>query len=369
MKKRALLWGSLILAAVIAAASVLAFLLRPQRQLSRDEVKAIPAVRTVMVYAALAENPAAERVLLIGSESAAYREYFERAGCECSDRAKGAFDIVFAAGKGVDLNSKAVRQTLHAGGVLALCINARSLPAPELWECLNSIPAEDFHFWMPGEFDWLAVAGDAARKVRLSEMMDLFVRENSFADLAAARCDSLPTLFAAYTGTKADVMPAFNGSVGDVRADNFTTRQTPSLAWIDSSLVDSDIARDALSQMRSAQIVRRMVLAGNMYAARGDEVKAAETWARAAESNPDDTLIVERLERLSVNGQVFLQLGKPAMAARCYETMAQIRPDDPMPVHNYAVCLQKLGKKDFALRAFARARELEKKQHEKESAK
>jgi tetratricopeptide (TPR) repeat protein len=223
---------------------------------------------------------------------------------------------------------------------------------------------------MPGEFDWLAVGRRGNGTVSLAAMMELFAREEAFADLSGAGCDSLPTLFAAYVGSEAEVMPAFNGAVGAVRADNFVTRRTPPIAWISADGVDPDIAAPALSAVRAAQIVRRMVLAGNLYAARGDEKKAVETWARAAARTPGDSLIVERLCRLDVNGRVFLQLGKAAMAARCYETMAQIRPDDPVPVRRYGECLQKLGKNDIARRAFARARAIETKNRKgKERAK
>ena len=82
-------------------------------------------------------------------------------------------------------------------------------------------------------------------------------------------------------------------------------------------------------------------------------------WARAAIRNPGDTMLVERLERLLVNAQAFDRLGKPAMAARCYETMAQIRPNDPAPVRGYGECLRKLGQEETAKLAFERADMLE----------
>ena len=72
------------------------------------------------------------------------------------------------------------------------------------------------------------------------------------------------------------------------------------------------------------------------------------------------TILVERMARLSVNAQAFLKLGKAAMAARCYDTMAQVLPSDPAPVYNYGLCMQQLGETELAELAFERARELSK---------
>lgn len=358
MKKRIMFSLAGLVLVCLAVAAVAVFL-RSEPTAPRKESKVFPCVRIATVYAALAEKPEAKTVLLVGDEAEDYRPYFERAGAVCSTRGRGPFDIVFESGTNSVAPRSVHERSLAAGGVLAVCVDARELPAPRLWETLSTFPTDDFRFWMPGEYDWLVVGRRGKSTVKLSAVMDLFFREEGAGDLSLARCDSLPALFASYVGTKADVMPAFNGAVENVRADNFVTRRTPSLDWLETDGVDGDIVKTALSEIRSAQIVRRMVLAGNLYAARGNEEKSAETWARAARENPGDTFLVERLERLSVNAEVFFQLGKAAMAARCYETMAQIRPDDPVPVRKYGECLVKLGRKDVAARAFARADELE----------
>ena len=78
-----------------------------------------------------------------------------------------------------------------------------------------------------------------------------------------------------------------------------------------------------------------------------------------ARRNPGDSMLVERLERMSVNAKAFLGLNRPAMAARCYETMAQILPDDPGPVKGYGDCMRLMGRTDVAELAFKRVRELE----------
>jgi tetratricopeptide (TPR) repeat protein len=364
VKKRRLIVGALAALLVALAAVVCCCAVRRSRAPAPRPAaapKTFACVRIVTVYAVLAEKPEAKTVRLVGDAAAEYRAYFERAGLTCAADEKEASDIVFIAGATVSAAGRAVDRTLQRGGIVALSIDARRLAAPRFWETLTAFPGSSFRFWVPGAEDWLVVGRRDAGRVKLAAIMDLFARETAFADLSTAECDSLPTLLASFVGAKDDVMPAFNGSVAVVRAEDFVTRQVPSFDWIDTTGIDGEIASAALAHVRTAQIVRRLVLTGNLYAARGDETRAAETWARAARRHPGDTLLVERLERLAVNGKVFLQLGKAAMAARCYETMAQICPDDPKPVYNYGICLEKLGKKDVAARAFDRARALEKK--------
>jgi len=47
----------------------------------------------------------------------------------------------------------------------------------------------------------------------------------------------------------------------------------------------------------------------------------------------------------------------PAM--KCYETIVLIRPNDPVAVHNFGMCLKKLGKLDLAEQVLTRAKRLE----------
>jgi hypothetical protein len=330
-----------------------------ERQEGRTS-KAFRCVRTVSAYAALIENPTAARVLLLGDLSGDYREFFEHAGLVCETEPKGEFDIVFAAGEWTPRQAKLSRKALARDGAWAECIDARELMASAFKARLEAIPGECVHVWMPGEKDWVVIARPAEARPRLDDMMELFAREGAFKDLADAQCDSLPVAFASYAGTREGIMPAFNGEDAPVEPENFVTRDVEPVDWIAPGTVDADIRDAALKEMRSMQIVRRIVLVGDMQAGRHDEEKSVEVWARAALRNPGDTILVERLERLSVNAQTFLKLGKAAMAAKCYDTMAQVCPNDPLPVYNYGVCMRQLGEHELADLAFKRADELAK---------
>lgn len=355
MKRRVVCIVAVIAAAVAAVACW--FLLRGDDAIVRES-RAFRCVRTVGAYAALIENPTASRVLLLGDLAGEYREFFEHAGLVCETAPKGDFDIVFAAGEWTPSQAKAARKRLVQDGTWAEWVDAREMMASEFKARLEAVPDGCVHVWMPGEKDWVIVGRRAEARPRLDDMMDLFAREGAFKDLADAQCNTLPTAFASYAGTREDILPAFGGDDAPVEPENFVTREVAPLDWIEPGAVDDDIRDAALKDMRSMQVVRRIVLVGDMQAGRHDEEKSVEVWARAALRNPGDTILVERLERLSVNAQTFLKLGKAAMAAKCYDVMAQVCPNDPLPVYNYGVCMRQLGELELAVLAFRRADEL-----------
>lgn len=365
MKRRALVACAAVAAVLFGVAAYRCFMSGGGGEPAR-EPRAFRCVRTVGAYAALIENPTASRVLLLGDLAEGYREFFERAGLVCETEPKGEFDIVFAAGGWTPRRAKAARKALAADGAWAECVDAREMKASEFKALLESMPDECVHVWMPGEKDWVVVGRRADARPRLDDMMDLFAREGAFKDLAEAQCNTLPVAFASFAGTREGIMPAFAGEDAVVEPENFVTRDVAPLDWIAPGAVDDDIRDAALREMRSMQVVRRIVLVGDMQAGRHDEERSVEVWARAALRNPGDTILVERLERLSVNAQAFLKLGKAAMAAKCYDTMAQVRPDDPMPVYNYGLCMRQLGEADVAERAFMHAEELAKAKKAKE---
>ena len=45
---------------------------------------------------------------------------------------------------------------------------------------------------------------------------------------------------------------------------------------------------------------------------------------------------------------------------KCYETMLLVNPNDAAAVHNFGVCLKKIGKADLAEKVLDRARKLQK---------
>ena len=45
-------------------------------------------------------------------------------------------------------------------------------------------------------------------------------------------------------------------------------------------------------------------------------------------------------------------------AMKCYETVVLIRPNDAVAVHNFGMCLKKIGKLDLAEKVLAKAKKL-----------
>ena len=117
-----------------------------------------------------------------------------------------------------------------------------------------------------------------------------------------------------------------------------------------------------LAEIRSAQVMRRELLRGNMLAAKATDKKseeaAIEVWAKVALRNPKDPMLLERIDNLNRNAKGFLEVGKPLQAMKCYETVVLIRPNDPVAVHNFGACLMKIGKRDMAEKVLARAKKL-----------
>ena len=100
------------------------------------------------------------------------------------------------------------------------------------------------------------------------------------------------------------------------------------------------------------QVVRRLVLEGNIAAAKADDEKAlddaVDCWVRAAKRNPRDPMLLDRLDRLSRNGETFFRLGKFQQAMKCYETVIAVRPRDEEAIANFAACLRRIGRSDLA---------------------
>ncbi len=218
--------------------------------------------------------------------------------------------------------------------------------------------AANAHLWMPGERSWLVVEQHAPSNcVGLAWAMDAFAKDPS--------CTiSLPEVFASYAGTLADVLPAFEADLeGSVVPEWFVTKKIPTLPWLDASGVDEDILKQTLAEIRSMQVVRRLVLEGNIAArqAKGkdDEGPVVDKWSRAFRRNPRDPMLLERLDVLRRNAQGFLEVGKALQAMKCYETMVLVNPDDASAVRGFGTCLKKIGRLDMAKTVLSRAEELE----------
>jgi len=245
-------------------------------------------------------------------------------------------------------------------GLEVLKIDARKLDCNAFFKALADVP-DSALLWMPGEFDWLVVWFADGHRFAFAEFLDRYAALENAAALAKAGCDSVPAVFASYVGEISDVRPAFATLPPDTKVapELFVTKTLPTLANFDFGDMDDDVVEKLKDEVRSRQNVRRVILEGCIHSRKGEKESAVAAWARAAKRHPDDTMLIERLEHLRTNGEVFYKLGKAAMAAQCYDVMAQIRPNDPVPVFNYGVCAQRLGHADLAEAAFARARKLD----------
>ena len=145
-----------------------------------------------------------------------------------------------------------------------------------------------------------------------------------------------------------------------VRPEFFITKDIPALDWVEQGEVDEDIYRETLAEMRSMQVVRRLVIQGDLTAEKGEADEATEIWARAFMRNPRDPMLLDRLDRLVRNAGALLSVGNVAAAAKCYETMVVVNPTDASAVMNYGMCLRRLGKKEMSDQVLERARKLRK---------
>jgi tetratricopeptide (TPR) repeat protein len=172
-------------------------------------------------------------------------------------------------------------------------------------------------------------------------------------------------VFSSYVGTIEDILPAFGSRLeGNVLPEWFVTKEIPTLKWLDTACVDRDILRRMNAEIRSMQVVRRLILEGNIAARSATDKKgeeeAAEKWAKAMLRNPRDPMLLERLDRLERNAKGFLEVGKVLQAMKCYETIILVNPKDAVAIHNFGLCLRKIGKSELAEKVLERARELAK---------
>lgn len=214
------------------------------------------------------------------------------------------------------------------------------------------------HLWMPGAEKWIVVEHVSTNGVALAEAMEAFVADDACAV-------SLPETFASYVGTLSEVLPAFESRLeGTVVPEWFVTKSVPSLAWLKADdSIDADILAPTLAEIRSMQIVRRVILEGNMAAARATDKASEEaatlTWAKAYLRNPNDPMLNERRENLKKNALGFLSVNKPLQAMKCFETLVLINPNDSAAVYGFGKCLELLGRTDLSKDVIKRSEDLE----------
>ena len=238
----------------------------------------------------------------------------------------------------------------------ARVVDVSGMSAADLRRELESFPGKDVHVWMPGEKDWLLIGNLSTNPVPLARAMEDFA--------ADPKCvTSVAEVFASYAGTREEILPAFTSKLkGEVVPEWFVSKDVPEIKWLDTAGIDEDILKATLSEIRSVQVMRRELLRGNMLAAKATDKKgeeaATEVWAKVAIRSPNDPMLLERIENLNRNAKGFLEVGKVLQAMKCYETVVLIRPNDPVAVHNFGMCLKKIGKLDLAEKVLAKARKL-----------
>ena len=241
--------------------------------------------------------------------------------------------------------------------VVGRVFDVRGKTAKDFRRALEELPGVSRRVWMPGADKWFLVGHLTTNRISLAKAMDAFTA------LESAKF-SLPEVFASYAGEVDDIMPAFGyGLDGWLLPEWFVTKEVPQLDWLDTSGVDGDILGGTLSEIRSMQVVRREILRGNMAAreAKGvdREKDAVAIWAKCFLRNPHDPLLLERIWRLERNARGFLEAGKVIQAMKCYETVILIQPTNVAAVHNFGMCLKKIGKTDMADQVLERAKALE----------
>lgn len=298
-------------------------------------------LKKTLVISALAVSAAAATVYIVGGDRETKEE---KKVCQAVLKAAKAIeDIEFPEG----LGKGDVIETIDVSGMDAAAFKKK----------IETFPAKSVHLWMPGEHLWVLAGRSGESRVEMAAVMKKFAMSSD------PERPSVPEAFASYAGTKNDFMPAFESKLeGNVLPQWFMTKDIPRTDWLSYSEVDDDIAQLTRAALRSMQTVRRLVLQGNIIAASSKDEKtmddAIDCWARAAKRNPNDPILVERLEKLTGNAEVFFRLGKFNQALKCYETIVVIKPSDPTGIYNLGICLQRLGRDELAVKVFERAKKL-----------
>ena len=334
---------------------------------AEPEESSFRPVKITTACIAAIEKPTATRVLLVDDKAETFRPFLSSFGVICVSNEEAAaeskFDIVFLAGTADSEKLSAALGRTGETGVLAWRLAVKDMSAADFKTAVESFPCEAAHLWMPSAEEWVFVGRRSHRKLKLDAMMDVFSREVAFEALAEAKATALSDVFASYVGNLDGLSGAFastNLSVV-VRPEFFVTKDIPPLDWVTRGDVDEDIYKATLAEIRSMQVVRRLVIEGDLLAAEGKADDATEVWARAMLRNPRDPMLLDRLYKLSRNAEALLAVGNVAAAAKCYETMVVINPTDASAVLKYGMNLRRLGKKEMSDQVLKRAGELRKK--------
>lgn len=370
MKKTFVFRGLAVLAGVLLVLVLVKVFERPS---VAPEVPTAAASRAPFLPARLAaacvaaiEKPNGTKALLADAGAEAYRASLETLGFLCSSStvmtAGRKFDLVFAtAASDAETLAALALNDLSETGILVQALDVFEMSGERFRKYAEDFPCVQAHLWMPGTFEWLLVGRVTPRRLKLEAMMEVFAREAAFDLLAQARATALSDLFAGYVGTRDDWGAAFRekGLQQAVQPVFFVTKEIPSLDWIVRGEVDEDIFRQTMAEIRSMQVVRRLVLEGELLSEAGRVDEATDAWARARRRNPNDLFLVERCDCLMRNASALERIGNFGAAAKCYETMIVVNPTDAQAVFRYGLCLKRMGHAREANRVLQRVREMQ----------
>ena len=225
-------------------------------------------------------------------------------------------------------------------------LDVSELDASQLKLEMDSLKTDLVTLWVPSERRWVLVGWNGEGKVHLDKAMENF-------SMDAEESVSIPEIFASYVGSHEDVLPAFAlKHEGKVLPEWFVTKDIPVIKWLNTEGVDKDILSATLKEIVELQHTRRLILEANMLSravkTKDDEPAVTERWAKAFARNPHDPILLERIEILNRNAAGFLEVNKLFQAMKCYETIVLINPKDAAAIHNFGICLKRIGKLDLA---------------------
>ena len=334
---------------------------------AEPEESSFRPVKITTACIAAIEKPTATRVLLADDKAETIRPFLSSFGVICVSNEEAAaeskFDIVFLAGRADSDKLSTALERAGEAGILTWRLVVKDMSAADFKTAVESFPCKSAHLWMPSSDEWVFVGRRSPRKIKLDAMMDVFSREVAFEALAEAKATALSDVFASYVGNLANLSGAFVSTnlSAVVRPEFFVTKDIPPLDWVTRGDVDEDIYKSTLAEMRSMQVVRRLVIEGDLLAAESKADEATEVWARAMLRNPRDPMLLDRLDRLSRNAEALLAVGNVVAATKCYETMVVINPTDASALLKYGISLRRLGMKEMSDQVLKRAGELRKK--------
>lgn len=238
-------------------------------------------------------------------------------------------------------------------------LDVRKFTCRDFRESLRGV-SDAATLWTPGEGDWLIVGAKNGCSNTLSEAMESFAGEMT--------AFSFPEVFANCVGTVAEILPAFDSvdPADGVVPELFVSKDIPEFEWLWDGDLNKDMVMSVRQEMRSMQVVRRMILEGGMLSRQQKEDEAIAKWTNAFRRAPNDTLLLERMDHLRRNAEVFYKVGKYGMACKCYETLIRIKPDDYVAAVNLGTCLKALGKREMSEAVFKKAESLRPKAAEPE---